>query len=433
MKITFIHPNMYSRRSADAMQPLVFAILAGLTPPDVETVLFDDRVEEIDYDDPTDLVALTVQTYTARRAYKIAAAYREKGIPVVMGGFHPTLLPDEALQHADAVVTGDAESTWPQLVKDAKQKNLKRIYKSDPNYPLNGIKPDTRIFNGKKYASMVPVQFGRGCRFSCDFCSVHSFYGNTIRHRPVEEVIAEIESLGAKFIFFVDDNLFRNYEQVIRLFHQLIPLKIKWACQISVDAAYNTGLLELLQKSGCAAVFTGFESLHPENLEQMRKGGNLKHQNYADAVKRFKEYGIMVCGAFVFGYDRDTPDTIEQTLAFALESKLCIAHFNPLFPTPKTPLYDRLEGEERLVYKRWWLSPDYRYGQGLFHPMGMTAEELSDKCFEAKCKFNTYRAIFKRAMDLKANCRSLFHLGAFLAVNLISRKEIYVRQGRALG
>lgn len=433
MKITFIHPNMFSRRSTDAMEPLVFAILAGLTPPDVEMTLFDDRVEEIDFNDNTDLVALTVQTFTARRAYKIADTYSERGVPVVMGGFHPTLVPDEALLHADAIAIGDAESTWPLIVRDARQKKLKRIYKSDPNYPLNGIKPDSGIFAGKKYTKMTPVQFGRGCRFACDFCSVHSFYGNTLRNRPVEDVIVEIEELNKKFIFFVDDNLFRNYDKVIELIQALTSLKIKWACQISLDAAYDPQLLELLEKSGCSAVFVGLESLDEENLKQMKKGGNLPHSDYMDGVKRFKDHGIMVCGAFVFGYDHDTTDTIDRALEFSIESKLCIAHFNPLFPTPKTPLYGRLKKEKRLIADPWWLSTEFRYGQGFFHPRQMTVEELSEKCFEARCRFNSYGCITRRALDRKANCKSLFHLSSFLAANLISRKEIYLRQGSELG
>jgi len=433
MKITFIHPNMFARRSADAMEPLVFSILAGLTPPDIELVMYDDRVEEIDYDDKTDLAAITVQTFTARRAYKIAANYRERDIPVVMGGFHPTLMPEETLLHADSIVMGDAEDVWLKIVNDARARKLKPIYQGNIEYPMNGIKPDNRIFKGKKYARMTPVQFGRGCRFACDFCSVHSYYGNSLRNRPINDVITEIEALHKNFIFFVDDNIFRNYDRVIELFNALTPLNIKWACQISLDAAYNEELLALLEKSGCAAVFIGFESLNKENLKQMKKGGNIDHTDYREGVKRFKDHGIMVCGAFVFGYDNDTADTIEMALEFAVESKLCIAHFNPLFPTPKTPLYDRLKDEKRLIHETWWLSPDFRYGQGFFHPRRMSVEELAGKCFEARCRFNKYSTIFRRAMDFKANSKSLFNFSAFLAANLISRKEIYRRQWSELG
>jgi radical SAM superfamily enzyme YgiQ (UPF0313 family) len=433
MKITFIHPNIYSHHSSDAMEPLVFSLLAGLTPPDVEVKLFDDRVEEIDFDDKTDLVALTVHTFSARRAYAIAARYREKGIPVVAGGIHPTLLPAETLLYTDAVVTGDAESAWPQVVEDARHGSLKRIYNGDHSRPLAGIIHNRSIFKGKKYVTMKPVQFGRGCRFACDFCAVHAFYGNTIRRRPVQEVISEIETLEKKFVFFVDDNLAGNHESIKELFGALIPLNVKWVAQVSVDTAYAPGLPALMAKSGCIAVFVGLESLNQANLKLMRKGENLKHDDYRDAVKRYKEHGIMVCGAFVFGYDYDTPDSIRRTLEFALETKLCIAHFNTLLPYPTTPLYERLEKEKRLKYQTWWISPEFKFGECLFQPRGMTADELTDRCFEARCKFNSYSAIARRALDPKANCKSLFHLSSFLAANLISRKEIHKRQGSTLG
>ncbi len=433
MKITLVHPNMFSKPSKDALEPLVFSIIAGITPPDVQLKLFDDRIEKIDFDEPTDLAAITVQTFTARRAYHIAAKYKERGVPVVMGGFHPTLLPDEALQHADGIVMGDAESTWPQVVDDARKKKLKRVYKADPDFPLKGIQPDTGIFKNKSYAAMAPVQFGRGCRYSCDFCSVHSFYGKTMRNRPVKEVIHEIEKKNKRFVFFVDDNLSGNPGALRELFHELGHLKTKWACQLSLDAAYDPPLLKLLEKSGCAAVFLGLESMDEGNLEQMNKMGNLRHRDYAEAVRRFKDRGIMVCGAFVFGYDGDTAETIDRALDFALEAKLCLAHFNPLFPTPKTPLYGRLKEEKRLIGDPWWLSETFRYGQGFFHPRGMTVEELSAKCFGARCKFNAYRSIGKRIMDRKANFKSLFHVTTFLAANLISRKETHARQGSRLG
>lgn len=443
MKITFIHPNMFSRQSHDAMEPLVFSILAGLTPPDVELTLYDDRVEEINYNETTDLVAITVQTFTARRAYKIADIYRAQGVPVVMGGFHPTLMPQEVIQYCDAIVIGDAEDTWPQLVANARQNRLKRFYRGNPNHPLKGIKPDNTIFKGKKYTKMKPVQFGRGCRFSCDFCSVHSFYGSIMRSRPVKDVIREIETLHSRFIFFVDDNLFKNYTSPLQineglpglrgLFRQMATLNIKWACQVSLDAAYDEELLKLLEKSGCAAVFVGFESLDPENLKQMKKGSNLKHRNYMEAVKRFKDHGIMVCGAFVFGYDQDTEDTIERALEFSLESRLCIAHFNPLFPTPQTPLYERLKRENRLIEDPWWLAPGFRYGQGFFHPKGMSVEQLSEKCFDARRRFNSLTNIARRALDGKANCKSVFNLTSYLAANFISRKEIHIRHGAELG
>ncbi|MCK5646091.1 MAG: cobalamin-dependent protein, partial [Anaerolineales bacterium] len=203
MKITFIRPHITDVRSPTAMEPLVFAILAGLTPKDIELDFFDERVEPIPTDHDTDLIALTVDTYTARRAYQIATQYRTRGIPVVMGGHHPSFLPKEALVYADAVVIGDAEGVWAQLVRDAKQGRLQEIYKDTKQPSLEKLKFDRSIFNGKDYKLVVPVQYGRGCKYSCDFCSIHAFYGFHTRQRPVAEVVSEIEALNRKYFIFI--------------------------------------------------------------------------------------------------------------------------------------------------------------------------------------------------------------------------------------
>ncbi len=189
MRITFIRPNMYDDRSSDAMEPLCFAILKSLTPDTHEVSLFDERLEAIPFDVETDLVALTVETYTARRAYQVADRFRERGITVVMGGYHPTFLPDETLQHADAIVQGDAEGAWERLLQDAEQGALRRVY-SNASFPdLAGHMPERSIFEGKKYEPMGLVQYGRGCRLNCSFCSIRAFYGNNLRQRPVDEVV----------------------------------------------------------------------------------------------------------------------------------------------------------------------------------------------------------------------------------------------------
>ncbi len=415
------------------MQPLVFSILASQTPPKADLHLVDERLEPIPYDDPTDLVAITVETYTARNAYQIAGRFRRRGVQVIMGGFHPTFLPDEALQHADAVVAGDAEGLWPQVVKDADAGTLREVYRQQGQPPLTDATPDRRIFRGKRYAPVVPVQFGRGCRFACDFCSIHAFYGNTLRQRPVEEVAAEIEAIESRNLFIVDDNLFADVAQAEEFCRALIPLKISWSCQVSLDVARHDRLLKLLQQSGCRVAVIGFESLDRRNLVQMNKGWNATDDDYATAIRKLRDHGIMIYGTFVFGYDHDTPETFDAAVDFALRNRFCLANFNPLTPTPGTPLYRRLEDEGRLIYDRWWLDPTYRYGRAMFHPRGMTAEQLTDGCYRARLKFNRYGAIFRRALDFKTNCRSPWRLGLFLAANLISRREIHRKQGLPLG
>ncbi|NJN96339.1 MAG: B12-binding domain-containing radical SAM protein [Anaerolineales bacterium] len=433
MKITFIRPNLADMRSADAMEPLVFAILAGLTPPDVETALYDERLEAIPYDELTDLAALTVETYNARRAYQIATQFRRRGVPVVLGGYHPTFLPDEALQFADAVVIGDAEGLWPQVVEDARRKRLRRIYRQ-PDYPaLGGKRPDRRIFRGKRYAPAALVQYGRGCRFACEFCSIHAFYGFNLRQRPVPEVVAEIEASQRRHIFLVDDNIFVDVPKAKALFRALIPLKIRWSCQVSIDVAQDEELLQLMEQSGCTTAVIGFESLDEHNLAQMKKRWNLKYGDYAASVQRFRDHGIMIYGSFVFGYDHDTVDSFKRSVEFAIRSNFYLANFNPLTPMPGAKLYERLHAEGRLIHDRWWLAPDYTYGQATFHPRGMTAEQLTEGCFRARQQFNEYKSIFKRALDFKTNCRDPYRLGLHLASNIVSRNEILRKQGMQLG
>jgi len=415
------------------MQPLSLAILASLTPADVQLELMDERLEPIRCDAPTDLVAMTVETFTARNAYQIAARFRRRGIPVVMGGYHPTLLPEEALQHADAVVVGDAEGIWPEVVEDARAGELRRVYQAAETPSLAGPLPRRDIFRGKRYAPLNLVQFGRGCRFACDFCSIHAFYGTNLRWRPVEEVVAEIKTLGRRHLLFVDDNLLADQGRAEALFRSLIPLRVRWSCQASIDVCREPRLLKLMADSGCQAMVIGFESLDPRNLQQMNKGWAVQDGDYAASLRKIREHGIMVYGTFVFGYDYDTVDAFDACVDFALRSRFFLANFNPLTPTPGTALYRRLAAEGRLLHDRWWLAPEFRYGQALFRPRGMSPEQLAEGCYRARRAFNTFRSIFRRALDWRTNCRSPGRLGAFLLGNFISRREIMRKQGMALG
>lgn len=433
MRITFIRPHMTSRRAADALEPLVFGILTRLTPPDVELALYDDRIEPIPYDEPTDLVAMTVETFTAKRAYQISAQYKQRGVPVIMGGYHPTLLPDEVSQYADAVAIGDAEEIWPRIVEDAHAGKLQPIYKAPAQLKVAGINPDRKIFANKKYRPLHLVQVGRGCKFACDFCSIHAFYGRSMPRRGLEDVMTEMDELRGKYIFFADDNLFTSIEQAEALFKALIPYNIHWSCQVSLDIAQNPKLLDVMAQSGCTGVLIGFESLNESNLVLMRKKWNLKYGDYASTLARFYERGIMVYGSFVFGYDYDTTDAFNRTLEFAMRSKLALAQFNPLIPTPSTSLYDRIKKEKRLIYDKWWLDDRYRYGEMIFHPSSMSAQELAEGCFRLRSEFNAYSSIFTRMLAPQMNARSAYNLFAYLAINLVSRKEIFNKQGIPLG
>ena len=415
------------------MEPLCFAILKSLTPAEVGVKFFDERVEAIPFDQPADLVALTVETYTARRAYQIAARFRHQGVPVVMGGYHPTFLPEETLQHADAVVKGDAEGIWGQLLRDAQNGSLQPVYESPAFLPLDGIMPDRSIFEGKKYTPIGLVQYSRGCKFNCSFCSIRAFYGNSLRQRPIEDVVEDIRRSGRRHIFLVDDNLFVNVDKARELFEALVPLKISWSCQVSIDIARDTELVKLMARSGCISALIGFESLDRASLKEIRKGWNVKWQSYDDAIDVFRNAGIMLYGTFVFGCDNDTADSLNASVDFAIKNKFLLANFNPLTPTPGAPLYDRMKKEDRLLHDRWWLDPNFSYGDATLLPKNMTADQLTEGCFAARTRFNTIRSILERMLDLRTNLRTPHRAGIYLLANLISRREIYSKQNRTLG
>lgn len=433
MHITFVRPNIFDLRTFGAMEVLSFAILKSLTPPDVETAFYDERFGPIPLDGPTDLVALTVETFTARRAYQIAAEFRRRGVKVVMGGFHPTFMPDEALRFADAVVCGDAEGVWPHVVSDARAGRLRRLYRQEEFPEFGTIRPDHGIFRGMPYVPMTLVQYSRGCRFNCDFCSIRAFYGSSLRRRPVRDVVEEIEQLGRKHLLFVDDNLFVDVPRTRELFEALIPLNVRWSCQISIDVARDPQLVRLMQRSGCLTALIGFESLNRTNLRQMNKGWNVKWNSYETSIERLHDAGIMIYGTFVFGYDDDTPDVFDRTVEFAIRNRFSLGGFNPLMPTPGTRLYDELQREGRMIHDRWWIDPDYRYGEATFRPRRMTAEQFTEGCFRARRTFSTYSSVFRRLLDRRTNLGSPYRTWVYLYANYLLRREIHAKQGKALG
>ncbi len=279
---------------------------------------FDDKVEILPPDDQPDMVAMTVEPLPHGVPTEIADAYRARGVTVVMGGHHPTFMPEEALLHADAVVVGDAEGSWETLLADYRRGALQRIYRGGNDRPLHDFMLDRSIFRGKKYAPVELVQYGRGCRFACDFCSIRSFYQDKLRFRPAHNVAEEIGSLnGRKLLFFVDDNLFGSQQRINALLDAIHPLKRRWSCQISIDAARDERLLDRMAEAGCIFVLVGFESLSEANLKQMGKPWNKVAGDYRSVVKKFHERGIAVYGTFVFGYDADTSDAIQRSLELA--------------------------------------------------------------------------------------------------------------------
>lgn len=442
MKLTLIKPNI-GRLERDGrfvdearMEPLQLGVLAALTPPDVEVALHDDRIESIPFDEPTDLVAITVESFTARRAYEISAEYRQRGVPVILGGMHVTLLPGEAARQADSIFIGDAESLWGQVIQDARCGQLKSRYQAPPGPPQPGVLTRRDILAGKGYLPLTLLQFSRGCRFACEFCAVSAYFGKTQYCRRVDEVVQEIEAQGRKNLFFVDDNLLSDHETAKFLFRALIPLKVNWVSQGSLDMTEDRELMDLMARSGCLGNVIGFESIMPENLQAMNKSPNLAggFDGYQRQIEILRDYGLQTWAAFTIGYDFDTPATIQRTLDFALENRFTFAAFNVLMPYPGTPLYARLRQEGRLLYDgAWWLHPHYRFNYAAFQPGLMSADELTEAGFHCRAEFNSWPSILHRALDLKTNLRTLYRFAIYAAYSRLFRQETFKKHGMKFG
>ena len=438
MHVTFILPAVGRRAGVPyvktwQMEPLAIAALAALTPPSIARSFYDDRVESIDFEAATDLVAISVETYTARRAYQIAARYRARGVPVVMGGFHPTLVPDDAQPHADAVVMGEAEELWPQLLADFSAGDMKARYQQEARPSLAARYPDRSIYADKPYQPIALIETARGCKFKCEFCSITRFYGQTHQQRPVADVIKEVADLRPRYIFFTDDNIGVNRERFRELLDGLIPLKVSWAAQVSIDVTRDESLLRLMRRAGCICVLVGFETLNPAVLARMDKAVNAQTTIYESAARAFRKHGIGVYGTFVFGYDDDSPDSFQQTFEFSVRHGFFFTAFNHLVPFPGTPLYDRLQGEGRLLHNKWWLSKDYHFGDVAFRVKGMSEEQLATLCYQFRQRFYGPVSILRRLRNWRANGRSLRRLFLYVSLNILSRKDVAGRQQLPLG
>ncbi len=429
MKLTLIKPAIGEiiegyRLNDGRMEPLQLGILAAMTPPDIEVVLYDERLEGIPFEEPTDLVAITVDSITARRAYAISDAFRMRGIPVVLGGIHVTLAPEEASLHADAVVLNDAEPVWPDLISDARKGTMRQKYAAPFGDPQRGILPRRDLFKGKGYLPVSLIQFSRGCPFNCSFCAVSRFFGRVHHCRPVEDVVREIERDNLRFVLFTDDNLTANKSKAKDLCKALKPLKVRWASQASVDLVHDQELLELMAESGCMGQLIGFDSVNSRSLRWMEKTPNLvAYDGYEKAVERLREHGFQVWASFILGNDYDSPETIQNTVRFAIDSKFTLAFFHILVPYPGTVLYARLQKEGRLLFGgKWWLHPEFRYNTATFVPQQLTPEELGEITVWANKKFYSTRSVISRLFDSKTNLGSIMKFLAYVRFNLLIRQ-----------
>jgi len=378
---------------------LSLASIAAATPSDWQVTLGDENMKPLDLGADADLVAITAMTPQAPRAYEIAAAYRSRGIPVVLGGFHASNLPLEALEHVDAVVVGEGDLVWPRLVSDLKQGNLQRVYRPSALIEMAEI-PEARrdIFTGKGYLLTNSIQTTRGCPHDCEFCSVTSFYGRNYRERPLDLVLGELEALrkSGSFVFFVDDNLVANRRYALELFGRMRGMGLKWLSHAPIDFGLDAELLRAAGESGCVGMFVGFESLNQETLTAIGKKTN-HAVNYLRKAQALRDNGIGILGSFVLGCDGDTPAIFEPILRFCEEARLEAAIFPILTPYPGTRVRERLEAEGRISSNDW---RDYDMSHVNFVPRGMSAEELKEGHDWLNKSFYSYRSMYRRIFKM---------------------------------
>ena len=385
---------------------LALPIVAGLTPDSWEIKIVSDYVGEIDYDAGWDLVGVSAMTPQAPRAYQIADAFKERGVPTVMGGFHCSLFPEEALPHFTSVVIGEAEPNWHNVLRDAERGSLKRTYRSDkladindipsPRYDLVAKMPHLSPINRSGYSMRsLPLQAVRGCPMRCEFCSVHRFFGGAYRYRPVAHVIRDVEAARYPWFFFVDDNIMGNRRYALELFEAMKPLKLTWGSQCNIQVANDPELLSAASDCGCVSLFLGVETLDTDVLKNYNKSFN-HPDRYKESFKKIYDAGIMPMASMIVGMDGEKPESIQKTLDFLLQAPVGTAYVFILTPAPGTPLFDRLDAENRIFSKDWSL---YNGENMVITPRGgMTVQEVQDGFWRILKEFYSAGQIIRRAL-----------------------------------
>ena len=405
-KLLLIAPNVKNSLMAGGMMfrlpNLGLLRVAALTPPEWDVTIVDEKIEPLDLNQPADLVGITTMTTTVKRGYEIADHFRRRGIKVIMGGMHVSVLPQEALQHCDTVVVGEAEILWPALLNDHAQNALKPIYRHEGEWPpLVGLPPNNwELFRPKKYLPIHFMETTRGCPIDCEFCAVTTAFGGKFRNRPQDEVLAELKTLRPftglltlkNLVFFVDDNIVSNRAYAREFFSRIADLNLNWFGQASVNIAKDPEILKLAEKSGCTGLFMGFETLSTDAIKSIGKGVN-KPSEYLDVVKKIHDHGIGIDGSFVFGFDTDDAGVFDRTVDFVIKAKLEVVYFSILTPYPGTRLHQRLTTEGRLLTEDWDL---YDANHVVYQPRTFTPDQLLEGYYGALKEVYTVPSIMKR-------------------------------------
>ncbi len=395
--------------------PLSLMTLAGLTPDDWEIIIRDEHVESSEVDGDVDLVGIQTYISSAGRAYELAERWRGRGAKVVLGGLHPTSLPFEAAEHADAVCIGPAETVWSQILDDFENGRLQRFYRGRCEGSAALVPMARRdLMNSRAYLVHHTMVTSRGCPHSCDFCYKSSFWGPTYYEpRPIAEVERELSGIDDNLVFFLDDNLLANRRHARALFDVLRGSGIVWQAAASLDVARDSSYLEEAYRAGCRSLFVGFESLSPENMRGNNKPVNAV-TDYGEACRRFHDAGIMINGSFVFGFDCDGPDVFDRTVEFTEKNKILTASFHILTPLPGTRAFDRLEAEDRLLHRNWMLYDTYH---AVFRPRRMTPEQLEEGYHRARRRFAAWSSILHRSLGLPGALKRIAYNVAWMKVD----------------
>jgi len=370
------HTAAVPRRAMLRFSILPLTTVAALTPPEHQVALCDENVEPLDLETDADLIGISFMTSLAPRAYEIAAELRRRGKTVVAGGFHPTLCPDDARPHFDAIVVGDAEGAWPRLLADAEAGRLQPLYHNETPCDLAAApvpRRDLTSATARHYVTTHAVQTGRGCRHGCRYCSIAAFHGRTHRSRPLAHVLAELRSVPRDFMF-VDDNIIADPDYARRLFRAMAPMGKRWVSQCSLKIADDPELLRLARAAGCRGLFIGIETVDQANLDALDKGFN-DTRLYRQRIAAIRRQGIGIVAGMIVGLDSDDVGVFQRTLRFLQGMHIDALQLNILTPLPGTPLFDDLERQGRVVDRDW---RHYDFRHCVLQPAGMTARQLQD-------------------------------------------------------
>jgi radical SAM superfamily enzyme YgiQ (UPF0313 family) len=410
---------------ANASPPLSLLMLAAVTPHDVELEFVDERIDKIDLDEDVDLVGISVVTRAAPRAYQVADEFRKRGVAVILGGIHPSVLPREAKLHADAIVIGEGEKVWPQLLDDFGRGCLREFYDGGHQTDLNSLPLARRdiVPDPDRYMSTKVVAASRGCQNSCTFCSAGLAVGKKYRTRSVRDVVDEVDSLPGKYLYFADDNLGWDVQYAKELFAALIPLKVKWIGALTVSALEDVELVDLMAKSGCLAIDLGFESLSPKVITAIKKHRTNDPDRYPQLIKRVHDRGVPIFGNFMVGFDDDDQGVFGQLIDFINETCIEDPSVNILMPYPGSSIFRQYEKEGRLLHKDWTYY-DTAVGYLVYQPRQMTPEELIDGYLMVTREIHNQRAFLRRILG----AGTLRGFGTLLGMQFNLRKRANVER-----